>query len=167
MHNPRTRKRPETAQVAETESFDAWFAREMKGLNLDLTRLEAAPEPATPQGQAKQAAAVASVATDGAAPAGQGLQASRGVTVAPPPADAWPTGTDLADPKNFGVRPPTEDLEQGSATGDEYRQRLARHIAFATTVLHTSRVPAVVWREWRTFEKAAQERLRELATVLP
>jgi hypothetical protein len=79
--------------------------------------------------------------------------------------EVWPTGTDLADPKNFGVHAPTADLEQGTATADDYRQRLSRHIAFAAKVLHTSRVPAVVWREWRAFEKAAQERLRELANV--
>jgi hypothetical protein len=58
--------------------------------------------------------------------------------------------------------PPTADLEPGKAATDDYRQRLARHLAFANKVLHTSRVPAAVWREWRAFEKAAQEKLRQL-----
>lgn len=81
----------------------------------------------------------------------------------PAPAPQTATGADLSDPKNFGRLPPTAELEQGTASTDEYRLRLARHIAFATQVLHTSGVPAAVWREWRNFEKAARERARELA----
>lgn len=79
-----------------------------------------------------------------------------------PAALPQPRGSDLADPKNFGLMPPTADLERGTVREDEYRQRLSRHIAFATKVLHTSRVPAPIWREWRAFEKTAQARLREL-----
>lgn len=80
----------------------------------------------------------------------------------PPAAPSRPTGTDLADPKNFGMEPPSSDLERGASGAEDYRQRLMRHIAFATRVLHTSGVPAAVWREWRAFERTAQERLREL-----
>jgi hypothetical protein len=59
--------------------------------------------------------------------------------------------------------PPVGDLERGSASDDDYRRRLAQHIGFATKVLHTSGVPAAVWREWRAFEKTARQRLVDLA----
>ncbi len=78
----------------------------------------------------------------------------------PNPADYVPTGTDLADPKNFGVLPDAADLEMGALSVLEYRQRLIQKIEFATSILHTSGVPAAVWREWRVWEKTAQERLR-------
>jgi hypothetical protein len=165
MHNPRTRKGQEPGQVAGAESFDAWFAREMSGLNLDLARLEAETPPAPVVEAEAKGLRRAELQDEAAeAPAAKGLHAAREAAPAPPPpTELWPTGTDLADPKNFGVRPPVKDLEQGAVADDDYRQRLSRHIAFATTVLHTSRVPAAVWREWRGFERAAQERLRELA----
>jgi hypothetical protein len=75
-----------------------------------------------------------------------------------------PSGTDLADARNFGLLPPVEDLEQGAADPEEFRQRLSHHLAFATKLLHTSGVAAAVWREWRTFEKIARQKLQELGT---
>lgn len=80
---------------------------------------------------------------------------------------AWPTGSDLSDPKNFGLRPPIADLEQGGRTAEQHRQSLLGHIAATNQVLHTSGVVAAVWREWRAFERAAQERLRELTAPPP
>ena len=71
-----------------------------------------------------------------------------------------PAGTDLADPKNFGVMPVAADLEMGAMSAVEFRQKLAPKVEFATRILHTSGVPAAVWREWRAWEKTAQERLR-------
>jgi len=68
----------------------------------------------------------------------------------------------LDDPRNFGLEPPSAELERGTSSAVDYRQRLTQQIAFAARVLHTSGVPAAVWREWRTFERSAQERLREL-----
>lgn len=82
----------------------------------------------------------------------------------PPPR---PSGSDLSDPKNFGLEPPVGELARGSSVPEDYRQRLMRHIAFSTRVLHTSGVPAAVWREWRAFERAAQDKLRELNTRPP
>ena len=61
------------------------------------------------------------------------------------------------------MMPPVGHLEPGNAPAEEYRKQLAQDLAFATKVLHTSRVPAAVWREWRAYEKAAHERLRGLA----
>lgn len=78
------------------------------------------------------------------------------------PATPTPMGTDLGDPKNFGLMPPVENLEPGPMSAEDYRKRLSQDLAFANKVLHTSRVPASVWREWRAFEKAAYERLRAL-----
>jgi hypothetical protein len=112
--------------------------------------------------------AVATVIEAAAAPVG--LAAAVAQSAPPPPpapesaTSALPSGTDLSDPRNFGLLPPTPELERGTSSADDYRQRLARHITFATKVLHTSQVTAAVWREWRAFEKTAQQRLRELST---
>jgi hypothetical protein len=70
-----------------------------------------------------------------------------------------PTGSDLNDPKSFGLLPPVSDLEQGASSAEEFQQRLARHLPFTMRVLQTSGVNAVVWREWRAFEKAIRQRL--------
>jgi hypothetical protein len=135
-----------------------------------LTHPPAPPPPAltTATSAAAPAATVSPSATVSSPASTQPSAEPAAILNAPPPAapsaPPLPTGTDLADPKNFGLMPATADLERGTATADEYRQRLARHIAFANKVLHTSRVPAAVWREWRAFEKAAQERLRELTS---
>lgn len=80
--------------------------------------------------------------------------------------ETWPTGTDLAEPKTFGLKPPFADLDQPTAgSPEEYRRLLGQHLAFATRVLHTSGVVAVVWREWRAFEKALETKLRSLNAV--
>ena len=89
-----------------------------------------------------------------------GMAAAVAVAPKPDPASFVPTGTDLADPKNFGVMPVAEDLEMGTQNPQEFRQKLVQKIEFATRILHTSGVPAAVWREWRAWEKIAQERLR-------
>lgn len=167
MHNSDTRKhQPSATHVVGVESFDTWFDREMASIKLDLARLETIPaaQPNTtpmPQRRGKRSADRSSA--DAALAPAKAAPPLQDTPPLPPSTEIWPTGTDLADPKNFGVHPPTRDLERGEATEDDYRQRLTRHIGFATKVLHTSRVPAVVWRDWRVFEKTAQERLRELA----
>ncbi len=176
------------SEASPTESSDTWFDRKLAELNADLARLEAAlesspaattpPRPPAPKQLAKAptpaklaAAALPSPASapPPPAPTPTPVPAIPAVASMPPPPAAppppLPTGTDLADPKNFGRLPPTADLERGSVSPEEYRQRLARHLAFATKVLHTSRVPAAVWREWRVFEKALHERLRILANT--
>ena len=90
------------------------------------------------------------------------------VIVVPSPAqETWPSGADLADPKTFGVKPPVGDLAQGSVAPEEYRRRLMQHLGFATKVLHTSGVIAVVWREWRSFERAVEDKLRALNAAPP
>lgn len=90
------------------------------------------------------------------------------VIVVPSPAqETWPSGADLADPKTFGVKPPVGDLAQGTAAPEEYRRRLMQHLGFASKVVHTSGVIAVVWREWRSFERAVEEKLRALNAAPP
>lgn len=160
------------------EHSDESFRRELAQLNADLARLEASltlhrlasvvqPQAAQPpqkiqvQAEAPKAASVAAPAPDAPSTPPRQEQTVASAPVLPPP--KIPPGTDLADPKNFGLLPPVHDLDRTSASDDEFRQRLARHIAFATKVLHTSRVPAEIWREWRIFEKAALQKLRELA----
>jgi hypothetical protein len=93
--------------------------------------------------------------------------APRAIEVVPSPQEIWPGGSDLAEPKSFGVKPPFVDLEQGSESIDAYGRRLKQHRAFATQVLHTSGVVAVVWRDWRTFARAVEEKLRTLNAAPP
>ena len=71
-----------------------------------------------------------------------------------------PTGSDLNDPANFGQMPDLALLKQGSLDSVAYQTRLAAEIAHATKILHTSRIPAAVWRAWREFERQATELLR-------
>lgn len=72
-----------------------------------------------------------------------------------------PAGSSLDDPVNFGQLPDFSPLANGQSISLEDRARLAEAQAFANRVLHTSRVPAAVWREWRRFEKEASELLRQ------
>jgi hypothetical protein len=67
-----------------------------------------------------------------------------------------PTGTSLDDPSNFGQLPDNALVD--AATPDVEQLRPA--LAFARRVLHTSRVPARVWRAWREFERRAAAVLR-------
>ncbi len=62
-------------------------------------------------------------------------------------------GSDLSDPVNFTELPDLGLLECGTLLPAAHRDRLVAALALATKVLHTSRVRASVWREWRQFEK--------------
>lgn len=72
-----------------------------------------------------------------------------------------PIGTSLDDAVNFGQMPDFSLLASGQGISPEDRAKLAEAHAFSNRVLHTSRVPAAVWREWRRFEKEASELLRQ------
>ncbi len=170
-----------TTPGSKEETFDAWFDREIAALNADIARLEASLPRRSAITEKAQSGATSSkeYVANGMARDRVVAEARAGETVASPAstpapavaraaqepiaAPAIPTGTDLADPKNFGLMPPTTSLERGTLGEDEYRQRLSRDLAFANQVLHTSRVPAAVWREWRVFEKSARERLLDLS----
>jgi hypothetical protein len=80
----------------------------------------------------------------------------------PPPLD----GTSLDDPKHFGLLPDETVLDASGVDSREYQTRLSAALTFAQKVLHTSGVPAVIWREWRQFERKASEALRALNTVV-
>jgi len=67
---------------------------------------------------------------------------------------------DLASPAHFTLMPPLQSLDRAGMDEIAFRSQLQKHIAFATKVLHTSRVKPAVWAAWRNFEKEAQERLR-------
>ena len=66
----------------------------------------------------------------------------------------------LADPVNFSQLPDRMIFEQGDRSASVQRDRLSTALRFCTQVLHTSKVRATVWREWRTFERELQDALR-------
>ena len=76
------------------------------------------------------------------------------------PSPTGKVGDDLSDPVNFSLMPPTEALTCGSLAPAEFRNRLQQHIAFATKILHTSKVKPRIWVAWRDFNKEAQNLLR-------
>lgn len=90
--------------------------------------------------------------------------AVRATALIAPTSDAPPLpaaiGTSLDDPANFTLLPDRSVLAQGTLSLVQHQSRLAEAIRFATRVLHTSKVPASVWREWRQFEKDVTEALR-------
>jgi hypothetical protein len=174
-------------EKGNASSFDLWFERELADVKRRLALLEASLTPDSEAGppvpdrqrtprrpahavEPPVAAAEPPEADSAKALPGGEIISSAHTVATPAPAASipsvspWPDGTDLSDPKNFGLRPPVADLDRGTSTADGYRQRMARHIGLATRVLHTSGVRAEVWREWRAFEKAAQARLREIQT---
>lgn len=79
--------------------------------------------------------------------------APRAVPSAPPE----PTGTSLDDPANFGLLPDYAVLERGSMGHAAYIEAVTKALRFAEKVLHTSKVPAKIWREWRQFERKATD----------
>jgi len=93
------------------------------------------------------------------------VQSAVVVEVAPPKPP--PAGNDLNDPANFGVLPDLALLNPGTLDREAFRARLSTAIARATTILHTPRVPAAVWRAWRQFEQQATALLRETVVEAP
>ncbi len=90
-------------------------------------------------------------------------EAGSEVTTAIPPPTPVP-GNDLSDPANFREMPDFDLLKQGRFEAGVFRTRLRLAVDRATKILHTSKVPAAVWRAWREFEKGAQEMLRQFAS---
>ncbi len=80
----------------------------------------------------------------------------KAAAVSPQAAETWPSGTSLEDPKNFGLRPDRAAQARGSSSRDTFQAKLTKTLHFAMQVLHTSKVSAVVWREWRNFERELQ-----------
>ena len=101
--------------------------------------------------------------------AGVSSQPSPAAAPAPAPVAVAPTipapsvGRDLADPTNFTELPDLSILERGTLSLTMHRERLLVALTRTQKVLHTSRVRAAVWREWRQFEKSIQALLQ--ATV--
>jgi hypothetical protein len=77
-----------------------------------------------------------------------------------------PSGTSLDDPKSFGLLPDLSLLETTSGETRTQQAKLADALKFAQQVLHTSGIPAAIWREWRQFEHKASDVLRTLNTVV-
>lgn len=107
----------------------------------------------------------------GSAPA-QPAQAEIGTGMAkssqaaqPPVEPPRPSGTSLGDPKNFGLLPDRSLLETTGGDTRTQQAKLVDALKFTQQVLHTSGVPAAIWREWRQFEHKVSELLRSLHTV--
>lgn len=86
--------------------------------------------------------------------------------VSTPVEPSRPSGTSLDDPKNFGLMPDVSLLETTGGDSRIQQAKLANALKFAQQVLHTSGVPAAIWREWRQFEHKASDVLRTLNTVV-
>lgn len=99
-------------------------------------------------------ASVAAPATAAARPAPLSAIPTPSAPMAVSPVVSPPViGSDLSDPVNFTELPDFGLLERGTLLPNAHRDRLVAALARATKVLHTSRVRASVWREWRQFEK--------------
>ena len=113
-----------------------------KALDVSLVAIYDRPEtlaPAAPVGLAASKQAAAAILSD---------------------TKSSPSASNLDDPANFREMPDPALLEQGGLGSVEFRAQLTNALTRATQILHTSRVPAVVWRAWREFERNGQERLR-------
>jgi len=87
------------------------------------------------------------------------LESSPAVQAPIPPPASGPNN-DLADPPNFQELPSFDLLKRGDLEAGAFRAQLCGAVDRATTILHTSKVPAPIWRAWRDFEKKAQAILR-------
>jgi transcriptional regulator with XRE-family HTH domain len=125
------------------------------------------PKAPAPDSAGSRQAATAPVVTETqsaviAPPASpKGLSVANGAA----PAPAEKEGTDLSDPANFTLMPPSAALVCGALSQEDFRKQLQSHVAFATKVLHTSKVKPRVWVAWRDFNKEAQKFLRGEETV--
>ena len=90
-------------------------------------------------------------------PIGEGMARS---LPSKPPEPTLPVGTSLDDPANFGLLPDKRLLDLDLTKEPAAKEGLSQALALAGRVLHTSKVPATVWREWRQFERQATELLR-------
>jgi len=128
----------------------------------EISRIECGYRDIQPNEAAAIAAALGLVPTSPAAPVAAGAPVA--VISSPVPsvvaAPTSPVGTNLDDPANFTELPNLLLLERGALSPDAHRDRLSQALARATRILHTSRVRATVWREWRQFERKIQEVLR-------
>lgn len=138
------------------------FIRAVRDACLPPTRAKVrrAPKAATKRAQPAEA----SPASASPAPL---VETSQPVVTAPKPAEPPPLdGTSLDAPKHFGLLPDEAVLDSTDMDSRVHLARLSEALKFAQKVLHTSGVPAVIWREWRQFERRASDALRALNTVV-
>lgn len=162
---PRTRMdrhKFKAARLAQNMSQGA-LAKAVVGLSpSDISRIECGYRDIRPDEVAALAAALGLVPASTSAP----VAAVAPVAVIPPTvssvvaAPTSPVGTNLDDPTNFTELPDFGILEYGALSPAAHRDRLVAALARTTKILHTSRVRATVWREWRQFERKIQEALR-------
>lgn len=68
----------------------------------------------------------------------------------------------LSDPANYRQEPDRSILELNGSSAVQHKATLRAALLEAEKVLHTSRVPADIWRQWRAFEKLLREKIRVL-----
>lgn len=73
------------------------------------------------------------------------------------------TGSDLSDPAHFRKLPDLTILVRGDLDPATFCARVRVEIERATRILHTSKIPAAVWRAWRDFERQGQQLLRAMS----
>jgi hypothetical protein len=70
-------------------------------------------------------------------------------------------GTNLETPASFGLLPDVTLLDaERIKVNPTLKADLSRALVFAAKVLHTSKVPAAIWRAWRAFEQDGAKLLR-------
>jgi transcriptional regulator with XRE-family HTH domain len=81
----------------------------------------------------------------------------------PPPPPKPAIVYSLSDPAHYRQTPDLSLLERGDLPPPRHAETMRAALRAAEAVLHTSRVPADIWRQWREFEKQLRVRLRALA----
>lgn len=131
----------------------------------DISRIECGYRDLSPKEAAAIAAALGLVPVSRSASvpvaanaAAQSTSESPAIST-PPPVAVAPfapvpiVGSNLDDPVNFTELPDLGLLERAALSPAVHRERLLAALARTTKVLHTSRVRAAIWREWRQFER--------------
>jgi DNA-binding XRE family transcriptional regulator len=161
---PRTRMdrhKFKAARLAQNMSQGA-LAKAVRLSPSEISRIECGYRDIRPDEAVALAAALGLVPASTSAP----VATVAPVAVIPPTvssvvaAPTSPVGTNLDDPTNFTELPDVGILEHGAVSPAAHRDRLVAALARTTKILHTSRVRATVWREWRQFERKIQEALR-------
>jgi transcriptional regulator with XRE-family HTH domain len=148
------------ARLAQNMSQGA-LAKVVRLSPSEISRIECGYRDIGPDEAVALAAALGLVAASASAPVA--VAAPVAVIPFPIPSVSVPTapvGTNLDDPANFTELPDFGILERGALSPAAHRDRLVAALARTSKILHTSRVRATVWREWRQFERKIQEALR-------
>jgi hypothetical protein len=147
---------PYWREASETETAPTTFVAQ----GIQASRSAQASRPASEEPVPANESAPASIAAPAVSTTENVAQQPTAEVAPTPPPRPLPTGTSLSDPSNFGLLPDNALLERGDKSEENFRMQLNTATIFAQQVMHTSRVPAAVWRAWRDFARKAGEVLR-------